>query len=87
MEWTNEQLQQLEQFAAQLFTVEELAIIIGVEPVKLQVDFNQKGKAWQVIMKGRLQTESDIRASVLQLAKSGSAPAQAQAIVLLEKLK
>lgn len=67
---TPEQLEQLEALGGQQFTADEAAIVLGLEHLE---DDPAAFRAWR---KGQLQQESLVRASLLTLAKQGSAPAQ-----------
>ena len=83
-----QQLKDIERMAGYFFTTHELAIIIGCDADDLEEELgNPRSNITKAVMKGRLQAEADIRASVFDLAKHGSAPAQAQALDMIERFK
>jgi hypothetical protein len=48
---------------------------------------DQESDFYKAYYKGRLQSEYDLRKSVVKLAKSGSSPAQTMAMDMLNKSK
>jgi hypothetical protein len=73
-------------YAAALFSKHEVIAAMGFDEedkdaIMLHPVFE---KAYKI---GVMQSEYDIRAAVVKLAVSGSAPAQIEAVKLLEKLK
>ena len=87
-ELTDEEKENLEHFAGLLFPDRELALImdLDVEQFKLQM-LLEKGEVFQIVAKGRLTAEANIRESIIDMAKRGSTPAQNSAEQLLKQLK
>lgn len=57
------------------FSYKELAIMLDVEEADMRDEFEEAhGNVYQAWMKGRLQTELDLRQSLLKEAKAGSVP-------------
>lgn len=77
MQWTEEQLKQIEELAALAFSVKKLAIILGVDEAELRHAISDEtGDVFKRYQRGRLLSESEWRKSVFTLAKQGSSPAQ-----------
>jgi hypothetical protein len=80
--------QTIEQFAGLLFTDREIAIILDEDPAEFKARATSEGTPeYLAVNRGRLKNIAEVRASILQHAKAGSSPAQAQVIKLLEDLK
>jgi len=85
---TEEELKTVEEFAELHFSIEQIAIFTGREPLELKVLFVKKDKDFYTsVMRGRLKSEYALRKTVLQDAKNGSSPAQAQFINIIKKTK
>lgn len=57
------------------FSYKELAVILSVPEMDVQEQFEKKeGSVYMAWMKGRLQTELDLRNAILREAKDGSSP-------------
>ncbi len=75
-------LEKVEGFAKLFFSPEEITIILGVDSKeKMKDDFKRS------YQKGRLLSIADVRKSVLELAKSGSSPAQVLALKFIDDSK
>lgn len=78
-----EQLQIIEEYAKLLFSYEEVALLANVDIIDITDISNQYYKQYQ---KGRLQTEIEIRESILDSARNGSPDAEQKAITLINEL-
>lgn len=68
------------------FSYKELAIILSVPEMDVREQFEQKeGSVYMAWMKGRLQTELDLRNAILREAKDGSSPMLNQMKTILQK--
>jgi len=77
MQFTQEQLHEIEAMAALFLPPEDIAINIGVDPDEFTEIVNLKtGAGYQAYYKGRMKTEVELRQSILQAALNGSSPAQ-----------
>lgn len=84
---SKEELEEVEYFAAQLYSVSRLAVIIGVERGELEVEIlAAKSDRAQAIIRGRSSRETAIRQSILDSAVNGSSPAQNAALEMLKQL-
>lgn len=75
---SDEQLLEIEKFAGYFFTREEVCLITGADPNAREFK--------QAYARGKLRSEAELRAAIIQTAKDGSSPAQTMAYNLLEKL-
>lgn len=86
MKLNEQQLQQLEQLAADFFTIKECAIDLGVDEVKLIELIKKKGTAEHIYYyRGRMTEVARHRKNVKELANRGSSPAQTQVEKWIEK--
>lgn len=78
-ELSKEILEQVTEYGRLLFSVDDVAVIIGID--------KQKARHWakspnhvfmQAYLKGRLMTEAEVRKTTITLAKQGSTPAVEQ---------
>lgn len=77
MKLDESQLQQVEELGALMFSVSKIAIIIGVSDQELRsLVSDSSTAAYMRYNRGKLLSESEVRTSVLKLAKQGSSPAQ-----------
>lgn len=84
---SKEELDDVEYFAAQLYSVSRLAAILGLDRAQLHVDILAgKSDVAQAIIRGRTSRETAIRESILDSAVNGSSPAQNAAIQMLKDL-
>ncbi len=87
---SEEDLKQITSLAALFFSPREIATMLELD----EGDFNEAcigptfyAKIYTAFQSGRLQSEVDLRTSIMKLAKSGSSPAQTMALDLLNKSK
>lgn len=68
------------------FSYKELAIILSVPEMDVREEFEkQQGDLYMAWMKGRLQTELDLRNAILKEAKDGSSPMLTQINTILQR--
>lgn len=84
MKLTNEQLKQFEELGETQFSIEDCAIILGCDPIKLTDEVKNKTPIGRHYEKGRLSAEGAVRKSILQQAKQGSSPAQKQILEIIK---
>lgn len=76
---TEEILSQITDYGRLLFSVEQVAIIIGIEPKKAKIWAKDVSHPFrQAYLKGRLMTDAEVRKTTITLAKNGSSPAVAE---------
>lgn len=79
----------IKRLSALFFTPREIAVMLEIMPVHkfiLECE-SENSKFYEAFYSGRLQSEMDLRTSVIKLAKSGSSPAQTMALEMLNKSK
>lgn len=85
---SKEDIEQIEALAALFFTPREIALMLEI---KVQDFFDElldeESSIFRAFNVGRLQSEADLRKSIVKLAKSGSSPAQTMSLDLLYKSK
>jgi hypothetical protein len=85
---SEEQKKEITDLAAVFFTPKEIAVIMEWFYENVAEDMqDQESDFYKAYYKGRLQSEYDLRKSVVKLAKSGSSPAQTMAMDMLNKSK
>ena len=86
-QYSNELLKQITDLAALFFTPREIALMleIDIESFVMDCEFKIGSVQYNAFHSGRLQSEVDLRKSVIKLAKSGSSPAQTMAFNMLLK--
>ncbi|WP_338812721.1 hypothetical protein V9L05_15250 [Bernardetia sp. Wsw4-3y2] len=85
---TEEELKTVEDFAELHFSIEQIAIFLGKEVSELKLLFRKKGNNfYNSVMRGRLKSEFALRKTVLQDAKNGSSPAQAQFLSIIKNTR
>lgn len=83
-----EDLNLIEELASYFFTPKEIAVMLDVEEESFLFSIEFHGsKISTAFLKGRLQSEMELRKSIIKLAKSGSSPAQTMSLELLQKSK
>ena len=89
LQYSNDILIQITELAALFFTPREVAMMleIDIDQFVMECDLTPNGKGYIAFHSGRLQSEVDIRKSILKLAKSGSSPAQTMVLDILQKSK
>jgi len=79
---------EVETYASLMFTKEEIAVIMEIDPAELVVLLqDQDNKAFRAFQRGRLKREAEIRKGIFDLAQNGSSPAQTFAMKLIENAK
>lgn len=83
---TKEQLKEIEKWAELLFSPKEIATVMELDEVDFLREYNdESSEIYKCVQRGKLKTEAEVRKSILQLAKDGSASAQEQAMKIIEK--
>ncbi|MGI4865438.1 MAG: hypothetical protein ACRYFZ_16060 [Janthinobacterium lividum] len=74
-------LNEVERLAGLMFNVFEVGLITGLDPAT-------EGDAFErAMLRGRLREEAELRKSVFELAKAGSAPAQTLAKQFIDQAR
>lgn len=85
---TSNELVQLEEHASLMFSIGEIALILGFPVKELRSLISDKGSPEYVhFHRGRLLAEAKIRKSIYDLANNGSSPAQTQFLELIDDAK
>lgn len=85
---SEEEIQNLEHFASQLFSDDQLAILLEIPEDEFRLAMKTKQKpVFNTVAAARLKTESSIRESIIEMAKRGSTPAQNMAEEMLKQLR
>lgn len=88
MELTKEQLNEVTEWAMALFSPKEIALIMELDELAFaQAIAAKQGDIYKHYMKGRLISEGKIKKAVINLAESGSSPAQTLALKMIEEIK
>lgn len=75
--FTQDDLQMLEDLAGCFFTEEEAALFLEIDPAFMEESFrNKQNEIYRRYQKGWMQSEFDLRKSIKTLSTSGSHPAQ-----------
>lgn len=83
-----DELKQVEELSELFLTPREIARMLQIDcQIILEQIDAEDGQLYEAFMRGRLQSEVDLRKGILQLAKAGSSPAQTMAMDLLNKSK
>ena len=79
---------EVETYASLMFSKEEIAIILEVDPAELAVLLqDQDNPVFRSFQRGRLKREAEVRKGIFDLAQNGSSPAQTFAMKLIENAK
>lgn len=71
------QLKLLEEYASLLFTIDEIAILIKVDPASLRRDIRHgKNLIAETYFKGKMETMVAVRKNIILFAKKGSPQAE-----------
>lgn len=87
---TNDQLKQLQEYAAALLSPDEIAILLDL-PLDERKSFtvrcrSQQGSVeYEAFHRGRLQTKLELRQNIIKLAKAGSPAAEPLALRFLKE--
>ena len=86
-QYSTELLKQISELSALFFTPREVAIMLelNVDDFIFECEFAPDRNGYKAFHSGRLQSEVDLRKSIIKLAKSGSSPAQNLALDMLLK--
>lgn len=88
MQLTDEELQQIEEFAGLLFTPEQIAVLMDLPEADLNTAIRSPGHvAYLAYQKGYLMASATLRRSIIKLASQGSTPAQKMMLDLLQEIK
>ena len=79
---------EVETYASLMFSKEEIAVILEVDPVQLYTFLEeQDNPVFRAFQRGRLKREAEVRKGIFDLAQNGSSPAQTFAMKLIENAK
>ena len=79
---------EVETYASLMFSKEEIAVILEVDPAELAVLLqDQDNPVCRAFQRGRLKREAEVRKGIFDLAQNGSSPAQTFAMKLIENAK
>ena len=85
---TSEDLLLIEELASYFFSPREISVMVEVNPDDFLNALEESNSAiYQAFQKGRLQSEMELRKSIIKLARAGSSPAQTMSLDLLNKSK
>ncbi len=74
-ELTEADMANIEKMGGVGFSYKEVALALSIPESEVREEFeNHEGRIYQAWMKGRLQTELDLRLTILREAKNGSSP-------------
>ena len=77
-----------EKFAKLLFTDEQIAVLLEMSTQQFRVEMSMgESPLKQAVMRGRLTTEAEVRAAIINAAKRGSSPAQAMAVQYINRVQ
>ena len=90
MELNNEQLLQLQEYAAALMSITEIGILMDIPPVartqfKVKCTKDEDSPLYEAFHKGRLTTKLELRQNIIKLAKAGSPAAEPLAIKFINE--
>lgn len=87
MDYSEQQIGDIEKYAALFFTPREIAILIDVDQNKLHTDVMvaKSSMASRAYFKGKLLQEAKIRENVMNLCYKNSTTAQEQVFELIKK--
>lgn len=85
--YSDEQLELIKKYSALFFTPLEIAVLVGVDAVKLKTDIMvvKTSKASHAYHKGKLEQEVKIREKLISLSEKNSITAQEQVLELIKK--
>ena len=79
---------EVETYASLMFSKEEIAVILEVDPAELAVLLqDQDHPVFRAFQRGRLKREAEVRKGIFDLAQNGSSPAQTFAMKLIDNAK
>ncbi len=84
--YSNEQIEQVKELASVFFSPREIATILELPVDEFQQDcLNENNAVGKAYLAGKLKKEWELRKSIIQLATSGSSPAQAMSMELVKQ--
>lgn len=88
MNFTDEQLAEIELMGSCFFTYKDIAVLLEVDPKELkEILEDQNSEVYKSYEKGRLKSELEVRKSVVDLAKRGSSQAQEMVLKYITDIK
>ena len=84
MNFTQEQLDELEGLGELQFSIQECAIIMQFDEMALMRAMEENKPIRNTYERGRLKASAAVRKAILQQAKQGSTPAQKQMLALIK---
>lgn len=84
---TQEQIDQIQEYASSFFSPQEIAIIMDLNTPEFILMFSAEGPVKNAYNKGRLIQEAKLRKVILELAAKGSSPAQTLAMDIIKNSK
>jgi len=85
---TEDQLRELEELGKLFFAIGQCAIILQIDGKKLKEKIDDAESAeHHRYWKGYLQSEAEVRKSIIDVAKRGSAPAQSLVTKIIDNSK
>lgn len=87
---TNDQLKQLQEYAAALLSPDEIAILLDLQlderkSFTVRCRSQQGSVEYEAFHRGRLQTKLELRQNIIKLAKAGSPAAEPLALRFLKE--
>ncbi len=77
MEFSDKELQTIEELASLFFSLKDIAIVLEKDPDEFAALINlEEGLPYSMYKKGWIASEIEIRKSLLESATNGSSPAQ-----------
>lgn len=87
MQYTEDQLGEIEKYAEALVTLHDIAILVDVDDQTLREDTFTKGHpAYAAYHRGKLRTVVTLKAAEIELAKKGSPQAIENAVRFLKEM-
>ena len=84
MTYTKEQLQQLKEYAESLMTVDECAILMGIDRFQLHEDVNDPANPAYIYKQTMVEQALELRRTEMELARAGSPAAVEHALQLID---
>jgi len=82
---TEAEIEEIKSMAAVFFTPKEIALVLEVDVKAFAEACNKEGnRFYNAFAGGRLQSEFELRQSIVKLAKSGSSPAQTMSLEMVK---
>jgi hypothetical protein len=85
---TDEEITTVNELSALFFTPSEIALMMEFHKEEVQeAMLEDSSKFYTAFQTGRLNSEMELRKSIIKLARSGSSPAQTMSLEMLNKSK